>query len=525
MDIARTTLFLALFVYYLMKIFRFFYKHGLRGSKKLAMRTAYDLAKRTIAKDSIDQQMQEIRVDLEQKLIPNYTKVHINNFIPETSTSKQVIIEKFEKWSAAHRPLWNGEKTTCSGTVYHGGKPLQEFLNQCYGMFSMTNPLHPDVFPFVRKMEAEIIQMTLGAMHGGEDACGILTSGGTESIICAIRTYRNWARRVKGITSPELIIPETAHAAFDKACEMLCIEPIYVPVHPTEFTLEPEKVRKAISNSTIAIVASAPSYPQGVLDPINEIAQIATQHNVGLHVDSCLGSFLLCFLPQLGYDIPTYDFRVPGVTSISLDTHKYGFAPKGSSVLCYNSTELRRHGYFIMSQWTGGLYATPTIQGSRSGGIVASTWAAIMAMGQDGYVECCKEIMEEVEIIKEGIKTMPELKIQGNPISSVVAFDSIHKDVNIYAVATAMDGRGWALNKLQNPAGVHVAVTKVYVNRGAKFIKALREVVTEIQKTPEDYQGGEVALYGTMASLPEGIRDEVLDQVLGIYWDVLLKTH
>jgi len=256
------------------------------------------------------------------------------------------------------------------------------------------------------KFEAEVVAMTasmLGADKTGDEIVGSVTSGGTESILLAMKTYRDRARDRKGITEPEMVVPSTAHAAFDKAAQLFNIKIIRVPIGD-DYRADVEATRKAITKNTIVIVGSAPPFPHGIIDPIEELSELARQAGVGFHTDACLGGFLLPWAERLGYDVPPFDFRLPGVTSISADTHKYGYAPKGSSVILYRGRALRHYQYYVITDWPGGLYLTPTFAGSRPGALSAACWAAIMAMGEQGYMEAAKRILETAAVITSGRK-------------------------------------------------------------------------------------------------------------------------
>ncbi|RPI79536.1 MAG: aminotransferase class V-fold PLP-dependent enzyme, partial [Chloroflexi bacterium] len=264
--------------------------------------------------------------------------------LPDISPDRLDILVEMERLQELERPRW--ENGFVSGAVYHGEQEHIRFLNQIYALHSQTNPLHADVWPSIAKYEAEIVSMTarmLGA-EPGSAVRGTVTSGGTESIMLAIKTYRDWARETKGIKHPELIVPVTAHAAFEKAAQYFNIRLVQVPID-SSFRADISAVRKALSRNTIAIAGSAPSFPHGVMDPLEGLSELARERKVGFHVDACLGGFVLPWAEKLGYAVPPFDFRLPGVTSMSADTHKYGYAPKGSSVVLYKTSELRRYQY------------------------------------------------------------------------------------------------------------------------------------------------------------------------------------
>ena len=395
------------------------------------------------------------------------------------------------------------EEGWVSGALYNCSPELTALTTAVYGKFAWTNPLHPDVFPYIRKMEAEVIQWCVNIFNGGKDACGSMTSGGTESILMAMRAYREIGYE-RGIEYPEIIIPASAHSAFQKAGDYFRMKVTRVPVDPHTRQVNMRAMAGAISGSTVVLVGSAPQFPHGIIDPIREIAQLARKRGIGMHVDCCLGGFIVPFLEKAGFEMEPFDFRVQGVTSISADTHKYGYAPKGTSVIMYASKELRQRQYFVDPKWQGGIYASPTLAGSRPGGLIAAAWATMMFMGMDGYVEATKKVVTVTRKIAEELRNIPGLYILGNPKASVVAFGS--KEFDIYRLSTELTAKNWSLNTLQHPASIHLAVTMVHTKEGVaeRFIKDVRESTAEILKNPKAATTGVGAIYGQAQSIPDG---------------------
>lgn len=429
--------------------------------------------------------------------------------IPSKGKDKAELLKVLQRWQQCERKHWNSGQL--SGGIYHGGDDLTAFLTEVYGMFSLSNPLHTDVFPFVRKMEAEVVRMTVSLFQGGPECCGTMTSGGTESILMAVKSYRDRSR-TQGITEPEIICGVSAHAAFDKACHYFQIKMVHVPVDPVSMRVDVSAVRKAITSNTILIVGSAPGFPHGVVDPIEELAALAKSKGIGMHVDSCLGGYLLPFAVKLGYDIPKFDFSVSGVTSISADTHKYGYAPKGASVVMYNDSELRAHQYFVATDWTGGIYASPSMPGSRPGGLIAGTWAALVLMGEEGYLKCAKEILQTAKEIEAGLRQIKGIRVLGTPHMSVVSFASDEDvavrgvKVNIYKVgesltaAKMVDGvtrPGWNLNTLQKPSSIHICCTYMHRGLAKQFCEDVQAAVDQVVDNPNMFKNGSAAIYGT----------------------------
>ncbi|OKP09942.1 Sphingosine-1-phosphate lyase [Penicillium subrubescens] len=405
-----------------------------------------------------------------------------------------------------------------SGAVYHGGSELLEMQTQAIGKFSVANPIHPDVFPGVRKMEAEIVAMILNAFNGPDDGAGVTTSGGTESIIMACLAAREKAAAERGITSPEI----TAHAAFFKAANYFKIKLHLVSCPAPEYKASVPEIRRLINRNTVLLVASAPNYPHGIVDDIPRISALATEHGIPLHVDCCLGSLIIAFLKKSGFPSPYekeggFDFRQPGVTSISVDTHKYAFAPKGSSVLLYRNRSYRNYQYFLLPDWTGGAYASPSMAGSRPGSLIAGSWATLMRIGEAGYINSCQQIVGAAKKFETTILTNPVLNshigIIGHPLASVIAFTSRNNELETYDIADAMDARGWHLNSLQSPPAIHCAFTLPTAEAIDSLISDLIEVITELSLRIEErkesgdqsvHQSGKSAvLYGVGGSIAD----------------------
>lgn len=406
-----------------------------------------------------------------------------------------------------------------SGAVYHGEKDHLDVLNKAYALFSVSNPLHADIWPAVGKFEAEVISMTANLMSSGNDnVCGTLSSGGTESIFLATKTHREYYRQKHGITQPEIIACVTAHAAIDKACEILGIKLIKVPVDPKTLKSDLSAIKWNITANTIMIYSSAPNFPHGIIDDIEGLSKIAVANDVGLHVDCCLGGFILPFAKKLRPNMPKFDFELPGVTSMSCDTHKYGYASKGTSVVLYKSKELRRFQYFAYPDWTGGLYVTPTLAGSRPGALSAAAWASMMRLGYEGFMKNTEQILQVAEEIKAGIAKIDGLFVLGDPLVMVICFGG--KGLNILKVSDAMAKKGWSLNALQHPASVHLCVTVRHIGKAKKFLKELEEAVAVVKQDPNGALDGGSAIYGMASSMPAG----PVDDILRIYTDVTLKV-
>jgi sphinganine-1-phosphate aldolase len=457
--------------------------------------------------------------EFERSLKPYRDDFVTHSHLPKTGRAREDILQEMRALNAQEEAKW--KDGLVSGAVYHGDTEHIAFQNEVYALNSQSNPLHFDVWPSTVKYEAEIVSMTanmLGAEQSGDPIVGTVSSGGTESILLAMKTYRDWAREKRWITQPEMIVPTTAHAAFDKASQFFNIEMIRVPVDEN-FQVDVEAVKAAITRNTAVIVGSAPQFPHGIIDPIEELSELAREHDIGFHTDACLGGFLLPWAEKLGYDVPPFDFRLPGVTSMSADTHKYGYAAKGTSVVLYRGEELRRFQYYLTTEWSGGLYLSPTLAGSRPGALSAACWAAMVSIGEVGYMDAARRILETAEVLKKGIRDLPELHILGDPLW-VIAFGS--DDLDIYAVSDYMTHKGWSLNGLQRPPALHIALTLRHTQPGLaeRFLDDLREAVAYVKANPS-VQGSMGPVYGMAGNVALGsaVRD-ILKYVLDIIYKV-----
>lgn len=356
--------------------------------------------------------------------------------LPTVGAAPEAVLERL-KSRQRRDSTWQGR---VSGTVYiegNNGEGHFSLLNEAYSVFSHTNPLHLDLFPSIAQFEAEVVAMTaatLGSkskLSGGE-ICGNMTSGGTESILMAMKTTRDYMRSIKGICKPEMVIPNSAHPAYDKGAEYFGIKLWRVPVVKGTLQADVRQITRLINKNTILIVGSAPGFPHGVIDPIQELGALALSRGICFHVDLCLGGFVVPFARKLGYPVPPCDFTVPGVTSISVDIHKYGLGPKGSSVVLYRNHRLRRHQFVAVTEWSGGLYISPSMAGSRVGGLISAAWAALVANGEEGYFQAVKKVMVAAEELRKGIEAIPGLYIMGKPSTTVIAFAA--KGFDVYKV-------------------------------------------------------------------------------------------
>ncbi|KAG5672948.1 hypothetical protein PVAND_003035 [Polypedilum vanderplanki] len=421
--------------------------------------------------------------------------------LPEDGWHRKDILKKIDDYLELGHYKW--DEGFVSGAVYNFDSKINELVTKVYGKTAYTNPLHPDIFPGICKMEAEVIRMVAHLFNGNSNACGSITTGGTESILLACKAYRDYGREVNGIEKPNMVIPVTAHSAFDKAAQYFGITVKTVKLDPKTYQVDLKAMERAINKNTIMLVGSAPNYPYGVMDDIEKIAKLARKYRIPLHVDACLGGFLVAFMKRAGYPLPKFDFSVKGVTSISCDPHKYGFTPKGSSIILYADKEYRHHQYTVTVNWPGGIYGSPTISGSRAGANVATTWACLLYHGFDGYVETTKAIVDTAKYIESKLRNVDGIFIYGTPVTSVIAMGS--KVFDIFRLSDSMNQKGWNLNTLQYPSGMHICVTLMHTKDGVadNFIKDVETFVKEIMKDPGKPVEGKMAIYGVSQTIPD----------------------
>jgi glutamate/tyrosine decarboxylase-like PLP-dependent enzyme len=449
---------------------------------------------------------------------PYADRVPVHRVLPERGTPRAEVLDELRSMAAEEDRTW--ETGRCSGTMYCGDHDHYDFLNEAFSLFSHVNVLQRDMCPSATRFEAEIIAMTLDLLHAeavsGTEPVGLVSSGGTGSICHALLAYRDHAAATRDVVRPNVIKPETAHPAFDKACHLFGIELRVAPVDPVTTRVDTDWVAAAVDDATIALVGSACNYGYGTVDPIEALSDIALDRGIGLHVDGCLGGWILPFGQELGYDIPVFDFRVPGVTSISADTHKYGYALKGTSVLSFRDKALRNAQYFFNTSWTGGKYCSPGMDGSRSGGLLAATWASMVQLGREGYRRYAEQIFATSAAMQASVRTHPELRILGDP-SFLFSFTS--DDFDIYHVNDFLRERGWRLNGQQYPNALHLAVTRPQTQPGVAetFASDLTDAVAYAAAQNGAPRSG--AVYGGVAGGMTVEADEFIRMMMGEMMD------
>ncbi len=381
----------------------------------------------------------------------------------------------------------------------HAGEAHEQLLQRAHALYASTNLLNPMAFKSLKQMEGELVEMA-GRLFHCAGAVGTVTSGGTESILCAVAAYRDRARRERPwIRRPELVVPSTIHPAFDKAAHYFGVKLVKVAVGP-DLRADVAGMRKRIGRRTIGLVGSAPQYPHGVIDPIAELGALAQQHKLPLHVDACVGGFMLPWLERLGRPIPKWDFRVPGVTSISADLHKYGYAAKGASLLVWRSIDQMRHQIFVETNFPGGIYASPTMIGTRPGGPIAAAWAALQSIGEDGYVELARVTADAADRLRAGIRQIRGLTLLGSGDATIVAYAAVGMD--IYAIADRLETRGWTIDRMHRPAAIHLTVTANHATIVDEYLADLAAAVAEVRRDPQLAKSGSAPMYGMAGKLP-----------------------
>lgn len=380
-----------------------------------------------------------------------------------------------------HDVRWREGRTF--GLVFDGGPGVHEAAERAALLYLHENALNTMAFPSLGEIQSEVVGWTSELLHGPDTAAGFLTSGGTESILCAVKAARERGKAERGVTAPEVVLAESAHAAFHKAAHLFGLTVRTVPVRK-DWTADVDAMAEQVNERTVLVVGSAPQYPQGVVDPIPEIASLAASVGASCHVDACMGGFVLPFVERLGRDVPPWDFRVEGVTTISADIHKLGYAPKGVSVVLHRTKELRRHQTFVFDGWLGGMYASPNLQGTRSGLPMAAAWAVMQHLGVDGYVALTRQVLENADRMRAGIRALDGLTVLGDPTFHLLALsaDPAAADpVDVFAVGEALGRRGWYLDRQGPPDSLHATVSNSNTGVIDEFLDALGASVEEVR--------------------------------------------
>ncbi len=434
------------------------------------------------------------------------------NIFPEYGRSSEEILADMQV-AKSNDTAWKEGKTWT--LQYFIDEEHNELLKAAQNLYFSENYINPFLFKSILKMEKEVVAMTADLLHGDENAVGSMTSGGTESILLAMYTCREWARKHRpSIKAPEIVAPRTIHPAFDKAAHYfgfsLCKAKVYDNMEANVDALE-----RLITQNTILLAASAPSFAHGILDPIPAIGQLAEKHGLLFHVDACVGGFMLPWVERLGKKLPEWDFRVPFVTSMSCDLHKFGFAAKGASIVLYKNTQLFENQIFINTEYSGGIFATSSMLGTRPGGTIAAAWAGLQHLGQAGYLKNAREMLAGFDQLRAGIELTPELQIIGEPCMNMLAFFTKNNQPDIYAVADFMEEKGWVVDRQQLPPSIHLTVFPYNIPVIPNYLADLKAAVAWAKAHPEASGEGNAALYGLMARIP--LRGMVRDNVRKVF--------
>jgi len=419
------------------------------------------------------------------------------------------------------------------GGVYHINTaehvdPLFDLQADVWKLFNATNALYPMVFKAVRKFQAEIVEMVLDMVRAKDAAgrptageVGLLTSGGTESICLAMYALKKFAAKSRGVVQPEIITCDSAHGALDKACAYFDIKLVKVQPGP-DFRMQVQDVQKHLNANTICVYTSAPSFPHGVMDPIAAIGEVCLAAGVPVHVDNCMGGIVASMCKKAGLLQAEFDFNVPGVTTMSVDCHKFGQASKGASVVAFRDNTIRQCSYTPVLDWSGGFYVTPTMQGSRNGAIIASAWATMVHKGADGYMAMSKNVHAILQRGIAAVQAIPQLKVAGTPDLCMLpmVWAEPSEAAKIYAVAAGMSKRGWGLATLQRPACINITVAEQYMWSLDAFIADLTEVAAQVQDVPLGELSGVAGVYGSAAVMP----DDKMENALKAFCDMQMKV-
>ncbi len=434
--------------------------------------------------------------------------------IPATGLDNDTLFTTLEGFRA--RDLtWRDGRTWAY--VYDPGADAEAVIKRAFSMYLSENGLDPTSFPSILRLENELVAMAAAQLGGDAQTVGNFTSGGTESILCAVKAARDHARaHHPEILRPEIILPETAHAAFQKAAHYLGLEVKVTAIDPKTYKADVAAMREAITENTILVVGSAVSFAHCVIDPIAEIAALAAEKGILCHVDACMGGFLLPYYKRLGEPVPDFDLRVPGVTSISMDFHKYAFAAKGASVVLYRDKSLRRHQIYACSNWSGYTIVNATVQSSKSAGPLAAAWAVLHHFGDEGYLEIARKVCDGTKRLIEGINAIPELSIMGVPEMNLFAFSA--EGVDIFHVSDEMKVRGWFIQPQlsfgASKENIHVSVNPACLHWVDDFLRDLAASVESAKGLPLSPLVAVVGgLFGSI-DLSKGIEPAVIRQML-----------
>jgi sphinganine-1-phosphate aldolase len=379
--------------------------------------------------------------------------------------------------------------------VYYAGSDVLAVAEEAYRRYSTENALNTDAFPSLRTIQAEVVAIVGDWLEAGDQGAGFMTSGGTESILLAVKAARERGRAELGIGEPNVVLPSSAHAAFEKGCNYFGLESRRVPV-AADWRADVAAMEAAIDHNTVLLVGSAPQYPQGVIDPIEQIAALAAAHNINCHVDACMGGVVLTYLARLGEPIPPWNFAVPGVTSISVDLHKFGYTAKGASVIMHRTKQLRSYQTYVTDNWLGGVYGSSGVLGTKGGGSMAAAWAVMHYLGDEGYMRVTDAARRACVELADSIAAIPQLTIRARPEATLLAFGATDPaELDVFAVADGLWRRSWYIDRQGPPPSLHCTVSNVHQDKIAQFVADLRAAIDEAEASA---QTGLQGTYGTV---------------------------
>lgn len=461
-----------------------------------------------IIKGKIQEKIDKVRNDIKTDLNSTIKELDLNLHIPKIGIEPAEVVEQIKELNQI--VPFETNQGRVSGCVYSNSKKIDYIFENVFPLLERSNPLHPDIFPGVRKMEAEVVNMCGNFLKSPNPQAGSFTSGGTESILLAMRCYKKMAQK-KGLKG-EIVLANSAHAAYWKAAEYFDMAVIEIDTLDEELSVE--MVETTITPKTTVVICSAPSFNYGLVDDISGIANFCSQKNIYLHVDMCLGGFLIPFLDDI-----KCDFEIEGITSISLDTHKYGYGPKGGSVILYRNKELLKKHCFVKEDWSGGIYGTSNLSGSRSGSVIGLTWATMMSTGMKGYNNEAKRIRRLTLKLRNAIDLMQELYVKGKPDINIVAIGS--DEFSIYLLCDRLKEAGWCLNILQNPASFHFCITSIHTDDMIDdFIRDIIKFTNEIMVIDNRADLQTASIYGTTQKVND---PEIIDDVVREYICCLME--
>jgi len=412
--------------------------------------------------------------------------------LPASGLPRDEILERLDAMKAKDVRWRDGRAFTLA---YHAGDDVVAVAEEAYRKFSTENALNTDAFPSLRQLQGDVVAIVGDWLNAGPEGAGFMTTGGTESLLMAVKAARERGRKERGITAPNVVLPTSAHAAFEKGCYYFGLESRRIAVG-SDWKADPDAMAAAIDHNTVLVVGSAPQYPQGVIDPIPAIAALAAERDINCHVDACMGGVSLTYLKRLGHEVPPWNFDVPGVTSISVDLHKYGYTAKGASVIMHRSKQLRSYQTFLTDNWLGGFYGSSGVLGTKSGGSMGAAWAVLHYLGDDGYRRVTEAAHRACTDLTTAIDAIPELTVLARPEATLLAIVATDvSQLDVYAVADALWRRGWYVDRQGPPASLHCTVNAVHDGKIPSFVDDLRASIDEVLAASTT---GDQGAYGTV---------------------------